>query len=135
LTCIGRVDPYMKLNVRRAYNLLQVKVGNEHLLDVRMRNGLFEPTVMQFGSTNPLVDFQRYINYTIKEDLGNIESAYLDDILIHSDLNKEHVNHIRWILQCLLTAGLHLKPERFVCHNETISYLRLIITTNVILAD
>jgi hypothetical protein len=125
----------MKLNVRRAYNLLQVKVGNEHLLGVRMRNGLFEPTVMQFGSTNPLVDFQRYINYTIKEDLGNIESAYLDDILIHSDLNKEHVNRIRWIVQRLLTAGLHLKPERFVCHNETISYLRLIITTNVMLTD
>jgi hypothetical protein len=100
-----------------------------------MRNGLFEPTVMQFGSTNPLVDFQRYINYTIKEDLGNIESAYLDDILIHSDLNKEHVNRIRWIVQRLLTAGLHLKPERFVCHNETISYLRLIITTNVMLTD
>jgi len=87
---------------------------------------------MQFGSANPPLDFQWYINYTIKEALDDIESAYLDDILIDNNFEEEHVKHIRWIVQHLLAAGLDLTLEKFVFHKETIWYLRLISSTKEI---
>jgi hypothetical protein len=58
---------YTKLDVRSAYNLLQVKEGDEHKLAFRTRYGLFEPTVMQFGTTNATAEFQSCINNTIRE--------------------------------------------------------------------
>jgi hypothetical protein len=53
-----------------------VKEGDEHGLSFQTRYGLFEPTVMQFGTTIAPADFQVYINNTIQEALDNFLSAY-----------------------------------------------------------
>jgi hypothetical protein len=55
---IGKARIYKKLDVRGAYNLLRVKEGDEHKLAFWTRYGLYEPTVMQFGTTNAPGDFQ-----------------------------------------------------------------------------
>jgi len=109
--------------VRGAYNLLRVKEGDEHKLAFRTGYGLFEPTVMQFGTTNAPADFQGYINNAIREALDDFASAYLDDILIYSDSEEEHIGHVKWIMQQLLEAGLYLKPEKCEFHKETVRYL------------
>jgi hypothetical protein len=82
LNLLGKVRIYTKLDVRGAYNLLRVKEGDEHKLAFRMRYGLYEPTVMQFGTTNAPADFQGYINNAIREALDDFVSAYVDDVLI-----------------------------------------------------
>jgi len=100
-----------------------------------MRYGLFEPTVIQFGTTNAPADFQGYINNAIREALDDFASAYLDDILIYSDSEEEHMGHVKWIMQRLLEAGLYLKPEKCEFHKETVRYLGLIISTKDISMD
>jgi len=135
LNLSGKAKVYTKLDVRGAYNLLRVKEGDEHKLDLCMRYGLYEPTAMQFGTTNAPADFQGYINSAIREALDDFASAYLDDILIYSDPDKEHVRHVKWIMQRLLEAGLYLKPEKCEFHKETVRYLGLIISTKGISMD
>jgi len=76
---------YTKLCVRGAYNMVWVKEGDEHKLAFHTRYRLFEPFVIQFGTTNAPADFQGYINNTIREALDRFASAYLDDILIYSN--------------------------------------------------
>ena len=83
-----------------------MKEGDEHKLTFRTRYGLFEPTVMQFGTTHATADFQGYINHTIREAVNDIASAYRDDILIYSDSEDEHVDHVKWVMQSLLEASL-----------------------------
>jgi hypothetical protein len=85
----------MKLDVRAVYNLLRVNEGDEHKLAFRTRYGLYEPTVMQFGTTKAPADFQCYINNAIWEALDNFASAYLDDILIYSYSEEEHVGYVK----------------------------------------
>jgi hypothetical protein len=89
-----------------------VKEGDEHKLAFRTRYGLYEPTVMQFGTKNAPANFQGYINNTIREALDDFASAYLDDILIYSDSAEEHVDHVKWIMQRLQEARRYLKPEK-----------------------
>ena len=91
--------------------------------------------VMQFGTTNASADFQGYINNAIREALDDFASAYLDDILIYSDSEEEHVGYVKWIMQRLLEAALYLKPEKCEFHKETVRYLRLIISTKGIAMD
>lgn len=67
---------------------------------------------MQFGTPDAPADFQSYINNTIREALDDFASAYLDDILIYSNLEEDHVEHVKWAIQCLLEARLYLKPEK-----------------------
>ena len=90
---------------------------------------------MQFGTTNAPADFQGYINNAIREALDDFASVYLDDVLIHSNSEEEHVGHVKWIMQRLLKAGLYLKPEKCEFHRETVRYLGLIISTKGISMD
>ena len=129
LNLLGRARIYMKLDVRGAYNLLRVEEGDEHKFAFRTRYGLYEPTVMQIGTTNGPAEFQGYINNAIREALDDFASAYLDDVLIYSNSEEEHIGHVKWIIQQLLEAGLYLKPEKCEFHKETLRYLGLIIST------
>jgi hypothetical protein len=51
--------------------------------------------------------------------------AYLDDALIYSNSEEEHVRHVKWIMQRLLEAGLHLKPEKCEFRNERSEVFRV----------
>jgi hypothetical protein len=67
--------------------------------------------------------------------LDNFASAYLDNILIHSNSIEEHEEHVIWIMQCLLEARLYLIPEKCEFHKETVKYLSHIISTKGISMD
>jgi hypothetical protein len=84
------------------------------------RYGLYEPMVMQFGTTNALTDLQGYINNTIWEALEDFDSAYLDVWLIYTKSKEEHAGHNKWIMQRLWDAGLYLKPEKCEFHKKTV---------------
>jgi hypothetical protein len=135
LDLLARARVYTKLDMMGVYNLVQVKEGDEHKLAFRTRYGLFEPLVMQFGTTNSQADFQEYINDTIQKALDCFASAYLNDILIYSNSIEEHEEHVKWIMEHLLKAGLYMKPEKCEFHRETVKYLGLILSTNGISMD
>jgi len=89
-------------------------------LAFQTRYGLFELIVMQYGTTNAPADFKGYINNTIREDLDDIASAYPDDILLYSDLEEKHMEHVKWVMKRLLEAGLYVKLEKCEFHQETV---------------
>jgi hypothetical protein len=112
-----------------------LKAGDEDQLAFRTWYGLFEPAVMQFGTTNAPADFQGYINNAIGEALHDFATAYLDDVLIYRNAKEEHVGNLKWIIQCLLDAGLYLNAEICMFHTETVRYFWLIISTKGISMD
>ena len=67
--------------------------------------------------------------------MDDFASAYLDDILIYSDSEEEHVEHVKWVMQRLLEASLYLKPEKCEFHMQTVRCLGLIISTKGISMD
>jgi len=69
------------------------------------------------------------------EALDDFALAYLDDILIYSNSEEKHGEHVRWVIRRLLEAGLDMKPEKCEFHKETIGYLGLIISTQGISID
>jgi len=116
LNLFGNARVYTKLDVRGADYLLRVKEGDEHKLAFWTWYGLFEPTVMQFGTTNAPADFQSYIDNAIRETLDDFSFAYLDNVLIYRDSEEEHVSNVKWIMLLLLDAGLYLKLEKCGFH-------------------
>jgi hypothetical protein len=116
LKLFGDARIYTKLDVRGAYNFLQVKEADEHKLAFRTRYGLYEPTVMQFGTTNAPADVQGYKLNAIRESLDDFASAYLDGILIYINSEGDHVGHVKSIMQQLLVAGLYVEPKQCEFH-------------------
>jgi len=61
--------------------------------------------------------------------------VYLDDILIFTRTEEEHVKAIRWVLQVLQEHKLFLRPEECEFCKEWIEYLGLVISENKVSMD
>ena len=85
------VKIYSKFDIIAAFNEIRVKKGYEEKTAFLTRYGLFEYIVMPFGLYNALITFQAFINDTLREYLNVFYIAYLDDILIYSNIEDKHI--------------------------------------------
>jgi len=126
---LSRAKIFTKLHIRGAYNLIRMRAGEEWKPACRTRYGLFESLVMPFGLTNAPATFQAYINDTLRLFLDRFCTAYLNDILIYSENEEQHIEHVKQILEALTKAGLQVKPQKCEFHTNNVEYLGFIITT------
>ncbi|KAK3575531.1 hypothetical protein QTP86_029277, partial [Hemibagrus guttatus] len=83
----------------------------------------FEYLVMPYGLTNAPAIFQSLINKVFRDILNKYVIAYIDDILIYSSSLKEHIQHVRTLLNRLLSNHLYIKAEKCEFHRPSISFL------------
>ena len=83
---------------------------------------------MPFGLTNALASFQELINDTLREYLDIFVLAYLDDILIFSTDYKQHVQHVRMVLQKLREKDLSVKLSKCEFYKYSIGFLGYIVS-------
>jgi len=125
---LSRAKIFTKLDIRGAYNLIRMRAGEEWKTAFRTRYGRFESLVMPFGLTNALATFQTYINHALRPFLDRFCTAYLDDILIYSESEEQHIEHVKHILEALTKAGLQVKPQKCEFHTNNIQYLGLLLS-------
>jgi hypothetical protein len=90
---------------------------------------------MPFGLTNAPATCQQFVNDTLKEFLDVFCAVYIDDILIYSKSKKEHVEHVRKVLQKLQEAGLYVKAQKCkFCVSQT-TFLGFVISKDGVSMD
>ncbi|KAL0148225.1 hypothetical protein M9458_056457 [Cirrhinus mrigala] len=114
---------YTKLDLRSAYNLIRIKEGDEWKTAFLTTRGHYEYQVMPYGLANAPAVFQSFINEILKEFINKFVIAYIDDILIYSKTETEHVAHVRTVLSRLLETQLHVKAEKCEFHVHQTSFL------------
>ncbi|KAF5239468.1 hypothetical protein FANTH_9943 [Fusarium anthophilum] len=107
---------FTALDLKGAYNLIRIKEGDEWKTAFRTRFGLFKYVVMPFGLTNAPATFQRMINSVLQQYLDIFIVYYLDNILIFSNNEEEHREHVHKVLKTLQNAKLLVKPEKSHFH-------------------
>ncbi|KAI7137118.1 hypothetical protein KC316_g16709, partial [Hortaea werneckii] len=126
---------FTKIDIISAFNNVRMKEGQEYLTAFRTRFGLFESLVMPFGLTGAPATFQRFINDTLREYLDLFCSAYLDDILIYSRTEDEHLTHVRSVLKKLRNAGLYAKISKCEFFVPETKFLGMIVGQDGIRMD
>jgi hypothetical protein len=126
---------FTKLDIIAAYNALRMGPGEEWKTVFRTRYGLYEYLVMPFGLANAPAVWQRFINNILREGFDVFCTAYLDDILIYSENQKDHDKHVEWVLEQLRKAGIQCDVEKCVFDVTSVKYLGLIISTEGISMD
>src|SRR3979490_889004 len=84
---------------------------------------------MPFGLTNAPVAFQRFMNDILGDLLDHFTVAYIDDILIYSDLLEQHRKHVREILRRLQKNGLYAKASKCEWHKDSVEFPGYILQT------
>ena len=132
---LSKAKIYTKLDIIAAFNRIRIKEGQEHLTAFRTRHGLFEYLVMPFGLCNGPATFQSYINEALRGYLDEFCTAYLDDILIYSENELEHAEHVLKVFRRLEEAGLQIDATKCSFYATEVKYLGLIIGTTGVRMD
>ena len=88
--------------------------------------GKFEFNRVPFGLAQAPAYFQRLINEVLTD--CNFAMGYLDDIIIFSKTEEEHLQHLEEIFEQLRKAGLKLKLQKCSFFKKHIQYLGHLIS-------
>ncbi len=96
--------------------------------------GLFEFSVMPFGLCNAPSIFMELMNKVL-EGMSAFAIAYLDDILIFSQTQEEHLKHIKAVFKRLQEHSLKLKLSKCAFAQRETKYLGFTINSEGIKPD
>jgi len=88
----------------------------------KTRYGLYEYTVMPFGLTNAPSVFQRHLKNILAEKIVRGVVRYMDDILIYSKTEEEHIEPVRWVLQKLTENNLCINIDKCLFHVSEVEF-------------
>ena len=100
---------YSKIDLRTGYHQLRVREMDIPKTTFRTLYGHFEFMVMPFGLTNALAAFMDLMHRVFQPYLDQFVVVFVDDILIYSQSEKEHEDHLRVVLQLLRDHQLYAK--------------------------
>jgi hypothetical protein len=96
------------------------------------RYGKYEFLVMPFGLTNAPATFQTLMNSILRPYIDKFILVYLDDILIYSNSEEEHREHIKIVLQALREHKLYARPDKYMFNKPTVEFCGHIVGQGVI---
>ena len=122
---------YANLCGARIFSTLDLRSGFYHIgLDKELKAkttfvtsfGKYEFNAVPFGLAQAPAYFQQLMSMVL-QDCSGFTMAYLDDIIIFSKNEADHIKHIEIIFQKLKAAGLKLKESKCDFLEREIYYL------------
>ena len=86
---------------RDAYEQIRVEPSHVERTAVTTPDGNMVSQVIQLGDCNAPATYQALMNYIFSPYIGRFMDVYLDDIVIYSDTLKEHIEHVKTIIDIL----------------------------------
>jgi Reverse transcriptase (RNA-dependent DNA polymerase) len=123
---LSKARIFTKLDIRQGFHRIRLSPESEDLTSFRTRYGSYKYRVMPLGLANGPATFQRFINETFMDYLDDFMTAFIDDLLIYSENEIEHQEHVRKVLP-EATTSLRIRPTsqhkqmRVSCYPHKIS--------------
>ena len=98
--------------------------GSQQYMTFMVGNlGFYEFTRMPFGLCNAPVMFQHLMQNTLGELNLTYCVIYLDDVIVFSHTEEEHLEHLHVVLESFWEFNLKLKPSKCSFFQSEIVYL------------
>ena len=128
-------DIFSKLNGATNFTMLDLRAGYHHILLDKPSNpktafnmplGKYEYVKVPIGLALAPAYIQEHMTGILKD--FNFAIAYLDDIIIFSNTQQEHLSHIRKVFKTLQSAKLPMKRSKCNFFSNEIQYLGHILS-------
>jgi hypothetical protein len=126
---------FSRLYLPAGYNQIRIREQDIPKRAFATRYGHFEYRVMPFGMCNAPATFLTLMRSLFKGVEDCFVITYLDDILVFSKTEEEHINHLRSVFTILKEPKLVAKPSKCQFFETSISFLRYTISEQGISVD
>ncbi|XP_031490495.1 uncharacterized protein LOC116257681 [Nymphaea colorata] len=126
---------FSKIDLRAGYHQIKMCKDDVPKTAFRTHDGHYEFLVMPFGLTNAPATFQRCMNDVFRQYLRDFILVFFDDILIYSQTEELHEQHLAVALQVLRDNQLYAKRSKCSFGQPSIGYLGHIVCQQGVRAD
>lgn len=82
---------FSTLDLKKGYHQIPVEQNSRSLLGVRTKSGNYQFTVLPFGISVTVAEFQRRMDNIFEGLRGVALQLYVDDLLVHTRSEREHI--------------------------------------------
>jgi hypothetical protein len=103
---------FSKIDLCSSYHQIKIRASDIPKTAFSTRYGLYEFLVMSFGLTNAPAYYMYLMNSVFMPELDKFVVVFIDDILVYSKNEEEHVGHLHVVLQRLREHRLYAKLSK-----------------------
>jgi hypothetical protein len=107
-----RAKVFSKIELRSDYHQIKIQSSDNPKTAFSTKYELYEFLVMSFGMTNAPAYFMYLMNSVFMPELDKFVVVFIDDILVYSKNEEEHVGHLHVVLQRLREHHLYAKLSK-----------------------
>uniref|UniRef100_A0A2N9EPX2 Uncharacterized protein n=1 Tax=Fagus sylvatica TaxID=28930 RepID=A0A2N9EPX2_FAGSY len=116
-TCVDFTDlnkacPKDSYPLPRINQLIQMEEEDQEKTAFIISRGLFCYKAMPFGLKNVEATYQRLVNKMFHDQIGRNVEVYVDDMLVKSKENEDHLTDLKEAFQALRTYNMKLNPGK-----------------------
>ena len=95
---LSKAKVFSKIDLRSGYHQIKIRPQDIPKTTFSTRYDLYEYLVMSFGLTNAPAYFMYLMNSVFMPELDKFMIMFIDDILVYSENEQDHEEHIRIVL-------------------------------------
>lgn len=130
LANLGKAKFFTTLDLKSGYHQITLAEEDREKTAFSVNGGKYEFCRLPFGLKNAGSIFQRTIDDVLREQIGKTCYVYVDDVIIFSVSEKDHVKHVEWVLKSLRDANMKVAKEKSQFFKHSVEYLGFIVTSN-----
>lgn len=135
LSQLGKNQYFSVLDLKSGFHQIPLKESDIEKTAFSINNGKYEFTRLPFGLKNSPPIFQRALDDILRRHIGEICYVYIDDIVVFSKSQQEHIIHLNQIFKTLDDANMKVQLDKCHFFRNSVEFLGFIISSEGIMTN